>query len=200
MEWITGYAQLKGRSLLLNGQVAVKSSAATLSDAMADLYNSMKLAYPKFHKMDRLSQAGFLTTELLLSDGALRDYDRAAVALVFANANSSLDADQRYHQASKAVPSPALFVYTLPNIVQGEISIRHKLTGENAFFVVETFDAALLNEYAHSLLKGNTAEACVAGWMDVLEEQHDVLVYLVEKRKRGVAMEHSAAQIKKLYQ
>jgi hypothetical protein len=184
----------------LNGEIIARPKVVRLSEAMEEIYLSMKLDYPKFHKMDRLSQAGFLATELLLSNNTVKDYSAGAVALVFANANSSYDTDRRYHRASKAVPSPALFVYTLPNIVQGEISIRHKLIGENVFFVSSELDADLLYEYAHSLLLGNSAEACVGGWIDVVGEQHDVLVYLVEKRKRGVALEHSAAQIKKLYQ
>ena len=61
--------------------------------------------------------------------------------MVFANSNSSLDVDIK-HNASiadkeKYFPKPAVFVYTLPNIMLGELSIRHLLRGENIFFVSE---------------------------------------------------------------
>ena len=35
--------------------------------------------------------------------------------------------------ADSYYPSPALFVYTLPNIVTGEIAIRNKYYGETSF-------------------------------------------------------------------
>jgi hypothetical protein len=167
---------------------------------MMRAYSDFGIDYPKFYKMDRLSQAGFLTTELLLSAQSISDYPPSAIATVFSNANSSLDTDAKYYKASRTVSSPALFVYTLPNIVQGEVSIRHKLKGENAFLVSEQFDAELLYEYVHQLLADNASEACIAGWIDVLNEHHDVLVYLVEKRNTGAGIWHSVSGIEKLYQ
>ena len=44
--------------------------------------------------------------------------------LVLSNANASLDVDLKYAKTMQTGASPALFVYTLPNIVIGEISIR----------------------------------------------------------------------------
>ncbi len=60
--------------------------------------------------------------------------------IILSNANGSLDVDLKYAKTMQAGASPALFVYTLPNIVIGEISIRHKIKGENAFFVFKDFN------------------------------------------------------------
>ena len=64
-------------------------------------------------------------------------------------------------------PSPALLVYTLPNIVTGEIAIKHKITGENSFFIEPTFNAELLHNYTELLLKENDAALC--GWLNIDE-------------------------------
>jgi hypothetical protein len=67
----------------------------------------------------------------------LKDEDHSRTALVFANRSSSLDTDFKYQESINSqenyFPSPAVFVYTLPNICVGEISIKHKMQTENAF-------------------------------------------------------------------
>ena len=93
--------------------------------------------------MDSLSKLGWLAAEILLKDSFNKEAlsVRKMSGLVFANANSSLDTDIKYYETAKDIASPALFVYTLPNIVIGEICIRHNFKGENAFFISEQFDA-----------------------------------------------------------
>jgi hypothetical protein len=83
--------------------------------------------------------------------------------------------------------------------VIGEICIRHKFRGENAFFITPVFDAGLMESYVDQILLQPGVQTCVAGWVNVLEEQHDVFLYLVEKQKRGMALAHTASQLNKLY-
>ena len=71
---------------------------------------------------------------------------------------ASLDTDLK-HQATIAnpqeyYPSPAVFVYTLPNICLGEISIRHQLHTEGSFFVLDSYQQAapFLQTYSQALL------------------------------------------------
>ena len=149
---------------------------------MAEAYQQLGEKYPKFYKMDHLSKLGWLGTEYLLS-GAFNKahYQPEEIGLVLSNANSSLDADIRYLESVKEMASPALFVYTLPNIVIGEISIRHNFKGENAFFITEKFDAALLHQYVMNLVNNNILQACICGWIDVLKEDYKAALFLVEK-------------------
>lgn len=56
-----------------------------------------------------------------------------------ANRSASLDSDRR-HQAiidagDGCGASPAVFVYTLPNIMLGQVAIKHGLKGESTFCV-----------------------------------------------------------------
>jgi 3-oxoacyl-(acyl-carrier-protein) synthase len=169
-----------------------------LENFLVGAYGHFGIDYPKFYKMDHLSKAGFLAAELLFREHEVTSYAPEDVALILSNSNSSLDTDKRYLEASRAVSSPALFVYTLPNIVAGEICIRHKLKGENAFFVTERFDAELGMDYADMLFAGDSARACLTGWVEVLQEHCDVFLYLMEKRNVANASEETE-RIQEIY-
>jgi hypothetical protein len=161
----------------------VSATAATgLSAFLAEMYQQSGARYPKFYKMDNLSKLGWLATEILLANSLDKDrYEPSQIGIVLSNANASLDADIKYFESVKEMASPALFVYTLPNIVIGEISIRHNFKGENAFFISEEFDAALLQKYVSNLLNNDILQACICGWVDVLEESYEAVLFLVEK-------------------
>ena len=65
--------------------------------------------------------------------------------LYITNSNS-LDSDLKHQSGieNNAV-SPAVFVYTLPNIVIGEISIKYKWKSEGVFFIDEEIDYLVRN-------------------------------------------------------
>jgi hypothetical protein len=165
-----------------DGALAFESSVADISSFVAGAYQHLGEKYPKFYKMDHLSKLGWLGTEYLLSGSFNKArYQPEQVGVVLSNANSSLDADIRYLESVREMASPALFVYTLPNIVIGEISIRHNFKGENAFFITEKFDASLLQQYVMNLLNAGILETCICGWIDVLKEDYKAVLFLVEK-------------------
>ena len=168
----------------------------SLDDFMEKAYSSLNASYPKFYKMDRLSKLGFLASELLLK--GLTDFSPASTAVVLSNAHSSLDTDIRYWQSAKNQPSPALFVYTLPNIVGGEICIRHGIKGENIFFVSAEFDPVWIANNVNLILENNRAKYCIAGWIDVMENHADVFLYL-EKNTEGKVGNHTPEKLTELY-
>jgi hypothetical protein len=195
---ISNYIIIRDQTILHNGKV-VFDDDLKLTEFLEKAYSTLNIDYPKFYKMDNLSKLGFLGTELLLKDNPLKAYKAEEVAVVLSNAHASLDTDIRYAESAKGMGSPALFVYTLANIVAGEICIRHKLKGENAFFVSPNFDAELISCYVDMVLSSkNGTKACIAGWVDVLGEHHDVFLYLMEKDK-NTSVEHSADNLKALY-
>ncbi|HYF67491.1 MAG TPA: hypothetical protein VD884_05110 [Ohtaekwangia sp.] len=166
---------------------------------VSGLYSDHKIDYPKFYKMDMQSRLGFLSAEFLFRDVPVKDYPSDSLSVVLSNADGSLDTDLKFDRSCQTAASPSLFVYTLSNIVAGEICIRHGIKGENAFFISASFDAELMCSYVDLTLSQPQTKACLAGWINVVEEQHDVLVYLVEKRQRGLCFEHTREQISKLY-
>ena len=172
----------------------------TLHDFLLSVYRHFQIDYPKFYKMDHLSKLGFLSAELLLKDElAKRQYRPEQVSIVLSNANASLDADLNYWQSVKNIASPALFVYTLPNIVIGEICIRNNFKGENAFFVQESFDAAFMHFYVNDLMDRHSTELSICGWIDVLGEEYKAVLYLVDKKTSDGARLFSVDNIKNFY-
>jgi len=153
-----------------------------LSERLLSLYHSLKLDYPKFYKMDQLSKLGWLASEILLKDNtALSTIPSEDIGIVLSNANSSLDTDIKYLDTVADIASPAVFVYTLPNIVIGEISIRNKFKGENAFFIFDRFDADFLELYVGQLLDTSVLKACICGWVDVLADNYKACLFLVTR-------------------
>jgi hypothetical protein len=135
--------------------------------------------------MDNLCKLGWLATEILIKNESLiKEFEPEEIGTVLTNANASLDTDLKYFETTKAIASPALFVYTLPNIVAGEICIRNNFKGENAFFVFEKFNAAFLKAYVDDLFTSKSIKLCICGWIDVLEENYKAVLYLVSTKKQ----------------
>ena len=165
-----------------NGTLVFSNDDVTPADFLLSVYHHFSLTYPKFYKMDMLSKLGWLTAEVLLMDSFDGStYAPAEVGVVLSNANSSLDSDLKYMKSVADIASPALFVYTLPNIMIAEISIRNGLKSEGAFFISEKFDAKLLKSYVDNLMYNNKLNCCVCGWVDVLENDYKAALFLVEK-------------------
>ena len=131
------------------------------------LYKHLEISYPKFYKMSPLSQLGFLASEMLMKEEDVSSLDPEKVSLVLANRSSSLHADTIYQNSVERTPSPALFVYTLPNIVIGEICIRNGFRGEGSFFIQESFDKEFIFGQAEALLRSGRSVLCLAGWLEM---------------------------------
>lgn len=171
---------VRGGLIVKDGSVIYRSPEEGSAFIKA-AYEGLEMDYPRFYKMDLLSKTGTVAVDVLLKDHTGFEACRPEEAgMVLSNRNASIEADVQYLEASKEYPSPALFVYTLPNIVIGEISIRYRFKGENAFFVSDGFDADWIHWYVTDLMQRNLLKVCICGWIDVLEEQLDACLFLVE--------------------
>jgi len=151
---------------------------------LLSIYKYLDLKYVRFYKMDNLSKLGWLASEVLLKDSFLAEnYLPEETGLLLANANSSLDTDLTYAETIKDIPSPSVFVYTLPNIMIGEICIRNHFKGESAFFVFEHFDAGFMEQYVNNLLNNGILQSCICGWVELLGNEYKAVLFLVEKGK-----------------
>ncbi|WP_319800049.1 MULTISPECIES: 3-oxoacyl-ACP synthase [Flavobacterium] len=183
--YISGHCVIENNSVMVNGVKQFELEHVPFSEFAKAAYKNFNMDYPKFFKMDNLSKLAFLASEIILGSKVKEGEDNN-IALVFANKSSSLDTDVKY-QGSIAdkenyFPSPAVFVYTLPNICIGEISIRHKLQSENAFFVFEDFNAEFMTNYANGLLATNKADKVLCGWVEYYQENYKAILYMVEKQ------------------
>jgi hypothetical protein len=184
-----------------NGRSVFEQKRISISEFLIAAYHHFGMNYPKFYKMDAISKLGLLASEVLLKDDfKIEQYKAEDVGIVLSNANSSLDTDLKYFETTKEMASPALFVYTLPNIVIGEISIKHKLKGENAFFVSEKFDAGFIQQYVSNLFNNNILQACICGWVEVFGEAYKTVLFLVEKTNSNNAELFTIENINKIYE
>ena len=159
-------------------------------DWKKDLYSKIGLDYPKFYKMDALAKMSFLAFQLLDQLIDLNKYEDDEVSMLFANTYSSYDDDMKYLDSytMKGSPSPSLFVYTLPNILTGELAIFKKWYGENIFFIHENFDAEFfIDQINFYLSKGS--KACLCGWVDAANEKEECLLFLVDNTAGSLTKE-----------
>lgn len=91
--------------------------------------------FPKFGRMDPLCKVAVAAAQLIQRAGGFDGLDRDSIAQVGATALGCLEVDAQFEATRKAgAPSPALFVYTLPSMFQGEVAIQFKLRGRCALF------------------------------------------------------------------
>lgn len=200
-KYITASCVISGQGIYKNGQQVFEDRASALPEFLVSAYRHFGLQYPKYYKMDNLCKLGWLANEVLLMDHFDREkYKPEDVGIVLSNASSSLDTDIRYYETVKSIPSPALFVYTLPNIVIGEICIRHGFKGENGFFICTEFDAGFIEQYVSGLINNNILQACICGWVELLENSCKAVLFLVEKDKTGDSVIFTKENLFKIYQ
>lgn len=207
---ISSYCRIKNNTVYVNGkELAIDNNEPGFTAFLSATYRQVNISYPKFFKMDNLCKLGMLAAEIAVRDNpGFGKQKKENIAVVLSNNASSIETDRNHVKTiidkTQYFPSPAVFVYTLANIVIGEIAIKHKLTGENAFFVSEKFDAGLTYNYVSALLESAHTDAVIAGWVNVDGNANDAFVYCVEKSnfnqdKDGFYQPHSAEMIKQLY-
>ena len=152
-------------------------------------YRELDLKDIKFFKMDSLSRLGVIGAANLLknAEGEI-NCDPFKMGMMLANRSSSLDTDIRHQSLineGDSSASPAVFVYTLPNIVMGEIAIRNKFKGENMFFI---YDSEIPSDIHMDLLKytkNTKLEVVITGWCDYLDGKFCLDIKLYKRDKYG---------------
>ena len=152
------------------GTAIFNSSETDFAPFIREAYKYLGENNMKFYKMDNLCKLGYVAAGYLLKD---TNYQPKEIGIILANASASLDTDCR-HQAiinkeGDKAASPAVFVYTLPNVVLGEICIRHKIQGENTFFVCQQSNVASLEDYARIVMAKGKLRTCIIGWCELLD-------------------------------
>ena len=197
--YIQSFCTIQNNEIILNGESVFKSDSDFFSDFSKKAYQNFEINYPKFFKMDNLSKLAFLAAELLLEKETDKSEEND-IALVFANKSSSLDTDVKYQNSisdkENYFPSPAVFVYTLPNICVGEISIKHQLKSENSFFIFDAFNPEFMTNYTNALIYTKKAEKVLCGWVEYYGEEYKAFLYLVEKEGN---LEHKIELLQTLF-
>jgi hypothetical protein len=204
IHYITSYCLFKSGKVVLNGEQVYTENKESDIDFIKLVYKEAGISYPKFYKMDRLCRLAFITSELLLKANHLTEkYNGDDIGITIANSASSLEIDTEHQKTisdrDNFFPSPAIFVYTLPNIMIGEIAIRNSIKGENSLFIFEHFNSQFMSAYTDALIKNGKTEACISGYVDVYENSCEAFLYTVEKTPGILGMEHTTENLNQLY-
>lgn len=171
---------------ILDGQVWIDeeqkcADAGEFGDFIRLAFKALNQPNMKFYKMDDLCKLGYTAVSWLLQDFEI---DGLTTGIVFENRAASLDTDRKHQDIIDRLgdleASPAVFVYTLPNVVMGEICIRHKIQGENTFFISEHKSLGFLKEYASLLMAKQKLRTCIYGWCELDGERYEADLHLLK--------------------
>ena len=137
----------------------------------------------KFYKMSDMSKGLYVAVERLLAMNGWEDIAPTRRAIILSNKSASLDADVLHQQIiNKRLPegaSPAVFVYTLANVAAGEMCIRHRIQGDNTFFI-EDENLGIAEGYARRLIEKDHADAVICGWCEYLKGNWNISIKLLK--------------------
>ncbi len=159
-----------------NSKISIESELTLENEDVVSLYRTKIGNYPKFFKMDKLSKVGFVASELLKKQLPENSFDSEKTAVIFASKSGSLVNDIAYQATienkENYFPSPAIFVYTLPNIVTGEVAIYHKLFGESLCCILP--DEEALDNLVEVILPQSNMASAIVGWVECPDKDNFV--------------------------
>jgi hypothetical protein len=185
---IISYCSINKNGVNIGGKTVFVPNPGKLQTEFDEIVGRFEIVYPKYFKMDAMSRLGFLTSEILmkhLPEDAANRYSPYDCGILTANRSSSLDTDRKYMESRKRIPGPALFVYTLPNVVNAEICIRNGFKGENMFFLAGDFVSSGVIEFAEASFKTGAMKFCLCGWIELLDEDACSLLFAIDAEKQG---------------
>lgn len=187
---ITRYCSINPEQVSVNKTILLENAGSEPENLLKTLYRHLFIQYPKFFKMDPLSKLAFLSAEILLKDmDVTTRYPLEEIGMILLNASSSLETDEKHQESisdrGNYFPSPSVFVYTLPNIMTGEIAIRHKIKGENAVIISEKPDAQTIFQFVDELFSRKRVSCCITGWVESYHDRLSSCLMLVENEEKA---------------
>ncbi|HPS28993.1 MAG TPA: hypothetical protein PLZ43_01975 [bacterium] len=162
---IIKYCSIRNDTVTVDGKVVLKTvEQPGTSKQFKEIFQSLGIDYPKFYKMDMLSKLAFLAFEFLTHDSGIA-ISETKTAILLSNRHSTIDDDIKYSATitdQNYFPNPALFVYTLPNVMIGEISIRKNIKGETLFISSNGFSGTAFENCLDSMIFEN----CLTGFVE----------------------------------
>jgi hypothetical protein len=177
--YIHQYIQWHGNTIAHNGALLYHTDEQDPHEVALNIYKQTGISYPKFFKMDLLSRVAFLASEMVIPETITGSKDH--IATIISTTSGCLDVDKKFDESRQTHASPALFVYTLPNIMLGEICIRNGFKGEQMCTIAEDADADWFNFYVGDLLQNRGTEACLCGYVEATTNKLNATLLWVSK-------------------
>lgn len=180
--FVQDFIQWKGSTIKVNDNQTYKLNEGSILELIVDAYKQAALAYPKFYKMDVLSKATLVAVSIISQQGNINEHQIDATATVVTTLEGSQDVDEKFDESRKELASPALFVYTLPNIMLGEICIKFKFKGEQLCTIGDAQAALELIPYVEDLFKHRNISQAIVGYANVYNEDITLNLALLSNR------------------
>lgn len=165
--------EINAGEVFVNDSVVFSDKSADFGTFIREAFKSRGENNMKFYKMDDLCKLGYVAAAWLL-DGI--EFGEEECGMVLSGKYGCLDTDMKHQQIidkeGDAASSPAVFVYTLPNVVAGEISIRHHIKGENTWFWSDDRTMSDLKHYATLMAGASDLRYCIIGHLDFLNGEY----------------------------
>lgn len=197
--YCTSHVLIREGRIDKNGACVLDRPELGATEFLRACYDAAGVSYPKFFKMDNLCKLAWVGAEWLQQGtGFVSGYAPERKGILLQNRAASLDTDLKHAEsiarADAYFPSPAVFVYTLPNIAAGEICIRQQIKGSSAFFIFDAFDAEFLYAQAKTYMDSGRVDACIVGIAEWLGNQYELCLFLVEKTPGNALSEEFTPQ------
>ncbi len=171
------------RDRIILNEKTIDNGGLTGIPMLTSIYKRYNISYPKYYKMDPLCRLGFIGAELLLD----KDIDGDRHAIVVAGRSGSIIDDLRYQETicdkENYFPSPAVFVYTLANIVTGEIAIRHGIHGESSSYLINDYNPEIITTLLSSTFDDCEIDQVTGGWIEATGEDDFTLRFVTIDRE-----------------
>ncbi len=165
--------EISNGRISVDGKVVFQADSTDFQIFIREAFKSRGESNLKFYKMDDFCKLGYVASAWLL-DGI--EYGEEECGLILSGKYGCLDTDIKHQEIidteGDASASPAVFVYTLPNVVAGEISIRHHIKGENTWFWSEDASMSDIREYARLAAAAQDLKYCIIGHLDFLKGEY----------------------------
>ncbi len=195
--YINHYLCWNDRRISRDGQPMMEPEADTMANIPMHVYEKLDMDYPKFFKMDLSCKVAFLATELLKP---FPDAEKERTAVILGTYSGCIEVDKQFENSIQTFASPALFVYTLPNIMLGEICIRNGFKGEQLCLIDKQPDWAEMSFLAEDLLSKRNMDTCLLGFIDA-NRQHITahLAWIGKTAVPGESLPLSAQNLERIF-
>ena len=137
------------------------------------IYRNMLEDCPRFYKMDVFNRLVYVASQLLVKEESPEDRDDYRAVVLF-NGASTVVADRKHIATVSGsegfFPSPSVALFTLPNIVTGEIAISNGYKGETSLYILDRRNSPLMEQIVEATFAGSEARSMMTGWVDCTSE------------------------------
>lgn len=180
----SGFGGVNAGVAVTRKDAPVPSAPASVSSVPAPVPRSLRslrcgfIATPSLTSQSRLPLVRNAVSRAVISEiDRLREQGgfHGPMHIVLFNMTSTAIVDKEFLETisdnDAYYPSPSLFVYTLPNIVTGEVAMRYGWQVETSFYVLRERNEQMIHEIVTATAQAHPGERILYGWVDRPEKE-----------------------------